>query len=545
VQHEGTGENRTNGRTLLSNRRTRTTIAALAIAVGASPVWADSSPAFVDVAPDLGIDHVYGGGWEHYVGGGVAAFDCNADGRPELYVAGGENQAALFLNRSTPGQGISLQRATGSALARTGVTGAYPLDVDGDGRLDLAVLRVGENLLFRGRGDCRFEPANRRWRFDGGAAWTTAFSAAWLDGQDWPTLAVGNYVDRDDPDGPFGACEENRVYSPNGAVDGFAAPVPLSPGHCALSMLFSDWGRNGRQDLRISNDRHYYVRDGEEQLWRIDGAPRLYGPEDGWRRLSIWGMGIASRDIDGDGLPEVMLTSMGDQKLRRLENGADRPAFHDGALAAGVTAHRPYTGGDGRPSTGWHAEFGDVDNDGHDDLFIAKGNVQSMGDAAVNDPNNLLMGRPGGRFVEAGESAGVASLARSRGGALVDLDQDGLLDIVAVNRRTPVEIYHNRTRPVGHWLALRIDREAPNRNGVGAWIEVTANGRTQSREITVGGGHAGGQIGWIHFGLGPATEAEVAVVPPDGTPSVRFTLAADRRYVIDDTSAREWPHPKE
>lgn len=521
-------------------RRTRTTIPVLALALCATQAWADSGPVFVDVAPGLGIDHVYAGGWEHYVGGGVAVFDCNADGLPELYVAGGENPAALFLNRSKPASGPVLSPAEGSALAVTGVTGAYPLDIDSDGHLDLAVLRVGQNMLFRGLGACRFQSANRRWGFEGAAAWSTAFSAAWLDGAPWPTFAVGNYVDRDDPDGPFGACDENRLFRPDAAGTGFAAPVALAPGHCALSMLFSDWGRSGRPDLRVSNDRHYYVRDGEEQLWRIGKTPRLYGAEDGWRRLSIWGMGIASRDIDGDGLPEVMLTSMGDQKLRRLENGADRPAYRDAALAAGVTAHRPYTGGDGRPSTGWHAEFGDVDNDGHDDLFIAKGNVQSMGDAAVNDPNNLLLGRPSGLFVEAGDAAGIASMSRSRGGALVDLDQDGLLDIVAVNRRSPLEIHHNRTIAAGNWVALKIARPGPNQNGVGSWIELTADGRTRAREITVGGGHAGGQIGWIHFGLGSAGAAEIVVLPPEGGPPQRFTLAANRRYVVDGTTARPW-----
>ncbi len=522
------------------NQCTRTTVAAAALCLCGAHAWADAGPFFVDVAPDLGIDHAYEGGWEHYVGGGVAAFDCNADGLPELYAAGGENPAVLFLNQSDA-EGIALRKVRGTPLSLTGVTGAYPLDIDSDGHVDIAVLRVGENRLFRGRGDCRFEPVNRPWRFDGGAAWSTAFSATWADGDAWPTLAVGNYVDRADPDGPFGACDANRLFRPSEAKPGFAAPVDLEPGHCTLSMLFSDWGRNGRQDLRISNDRHYYVRNGEEQLWRIDGPPRLYGPEDGWRRLSIWGMGIASRDIDGDGVPEVMLTSMGDQKLRRLEDGNDRPAYTDGALAAGVTAHRPYTGGDGRPSTGWHAEFGDVDNDGFDDLFIAKGNVQSMGDAAVNDPNNLLLGRPGGQFVEAGKTAGTASLRRGRGGALVDLDQDGRLDMVVVNRRAPMEVYHNRTEAAGNWIALWIARDGANRNAVGAWIDVTADGRTQAREITVGGGHGGGQAGWLHFGLGAATEAEVVIHPPGGISPLRLGLAANRRYVIDRETARQWP----
>ena len=80
----------------------------------------------------------------------------------------------------------------------TDVTGAYPLDFDGDGLIDLAVLRRGENVLLRGLGDCRFERANETWSFDGGDAWTTAFSATWEGASTLPTLAIGNYLDLDD-----------------------------------------------------------------------------------------------------------------------------------------------------------------------------------------------------------------------------------------------------------------------------------------------------------------------------------------------------------
>ena len=76
----------------------------------------------------------------------------------------------------------------------------------------------------------------------------------------------------------------------------------------------------------MANDRHYYL-DGEEQLWRIEpGEPRASTPRaDGWQRLVIWGMGIASYDVTGDGLPEVYLTSQGDNKLQTLANATGRP----------------------------------------------------------------------------------------------------------------------------------------------------------------------------------------------------------------------------
>lgn len=457
--------------------------------------------------------HSYEGGWEHFVGGGVAAFDCNGDALPELFAAGGEAPAQLFLNRSSPRDALAFE-AVDSALSLTGVTGAYPLDIDSDGILDLAVLRVGENALMRGLGGCQFAP------FDGigfqtDARWTTAFSATWETGQTLPTLAFGNYVDRTNPEGPFEACDINQLYRPEG--DSYTAPLPLEPGFCALSMLFTDWGRRGRADLRVSNDRHYYVRGGEEQMWAMDPLAHLYGPQDGWNSHQLWGMGIASRDLDGDGLSEVYLTSMGDQRLQVLSSGADGPSYLDAPYESGATAHRPYTGGDGRPSTGWHAVFGDVDNDGWSDLFVAKGNVEQMPGSAMDDPNNLLMGSADGNFHEMGLQAGVASLHRSRGAALVDLNGDGLLDLAVLNRHAPMELYQNVTHGAGNWLAVYVSQTGANHDAVGGFVEVRSADRIWSQEITVGGGHAGGVAGALHFGLGDLTAAEMRVIWPDGT----------------------------
>ena len=478
---------------------------AAALVLSASMAGA-TDPEFQRVAAP---EHVYAGGWEHYVGGGVAVMDCDADGLPDLYVAGGSNPAQVLRNRG----GLAFDAETPAALTLEGVIGAYPLDIDSDGHIDLAVLRVGENVLLRGDGACgfsRFEPPG----FDGRDRWTTAFSATWEAGQTLPTLAFGNYVNRDDPEGPFETCDSNTLFRPEG--DGYAMSL-LEPGYCALSMLFSDWGRMGRADLRVSNDRHYYVRGGSEQMWAMEVVPRLLGAEDGWRSHMLWGMGIASRDVDFDGLPEVYLTSMGDQRMQRLEGpGA---AFADVPYQMGTTAHRPYLGGDGRPSTGWHASFGDIDLDGRDDIFLSKGNVEQMPDAAMEDPNTLLMQQPDGTFVEKGDVAGIASLVRSRGAALVDLDMDGLLDLVVVNRRAPMEIYRNVTKTVGNWVSVALLQDGANRNAVGAWIELRVGDRVHAREITVGGGHAGGVAGPEHFGLGAVSEAMARVIWPDGAVS--------------------------
>ncbi|OYX44621.1 MAG: hypothetical protein B7Z02_04760 [Rhodobacterales bacterium 32-67-9] len=489
--------------------------AVIALAFLANPAGAD--PVFVDRADGLPAPHVYAGGWEHFVGGGVAAFDCNGDRRPDLFAAGGENPARLFVN-ATEAPGAPIHFIEGALPPLTHVTGAYPLDIDGDGLLDLAVLRVGPDLLLRGGPDCAFRDASDDWGFHPRDAWTTAFSATWERGQDFPTLAFGHYVDRADPEGPFEACDTSDLFRPTGR--GYGAAEVIAPGYCALSMLITDWQRKGEPGLRVSNDRHYYVRGGYEQMFRLN--PLAERVED-WPHVSLWGMGIASQDITGDGLPEVMMTSMGDQLLQ-FNTGA---GFVNAPFSIGTYAQRPFLGDDGRPSTGWHAEFGDIDNDGLADLFIAKGNVDQMPSNAIHDPNNLLMQQPDGTFVEKADVAGIATTERSRGAALADLDGDGRLDIVVINRRAPMEVWQNQTPETGHWAGIE-PHMTGNTRAVGAWVELRSAGGIMAREVTVGGGHAGGQAGPLHFGLGSTTEADVRVIWPDGTVSDWAPVPIDR-----------------
>lgn len=469
-------------------------------------------------------DHIYAGGWEHFVGGGVASFDCNGDSFPDLYVAGGANPAQLMINQS----GKAFEAKTPDALDITGVTGAYPLDIDSDGITDLAILRVGPDMLLRGTGNCDFAPFEGL-GFSSGDHWTTAFSATWETGNSLPTLAFGTYVDRLNPDGPFETCDATLLYRPMG--DRYGAAQLLEPGFCALSMLFTDWAREGRADLRLSNDRHYYVRGGEEQLWAMTAEPRLYGSEDGWQSYQLWGMGIASRDITGDGYSDVYLTSMGDQKLQYFQGDAGRPAYKDATYERGTTAHRPHAGEDGRPSTGWHAGFGDFNNDGLDDIFVAKGNVEQMPDAAMQDPNNLLLQTSDQRFVEAGAAAGIATMDRSRGAALIDLDLDGALDLVVVNRRAAIEVYRN-SDVQGSWLSVDLMQDRINSAAIGAFIEVRSELGQQTREITIGGGHASGHLGPQHFGLGSAHEAQLRVIWPDGETSDWQNLSANQHVTL-------------
>ena len=477
-------------------------------------------PAFAEETKSSGISSVYKGEWQYMVGGGATVFDCNGDEYPDALLAGGEGKATFYKNQSKRGGELKFV-AEESGLELDAVTGGYPLDVDADGITDIVLLRVGENVVMRGKGECKFERANEAWGFDGGDAWSAAFAATWEKGAAWPTFAIGNYINREEEFSPWGSCTDNWLHRPvSNSEKKFAPPLALKPSFCPLSMLFTDWNRSGTPSLRVSNDREYYEA-GQEQMWHVEPGkePALYTDKEGWKRLRIWGMGIASTDVNGDGFPDYFLTSMADQKLQVLKNAkAEKlsPDYADIAWPSGVTAHRPFAGDDLKPSTGWHAQFEDVNNDGLADLFVAKGNVAAMPDFSMKDPNNLLLQGQGGKFTEVADKAGVASFAQSRGGALADFNLDGLMDLVAVNRNESAQIWRNISANAGKFVNVKLNDTGANRDAIGAWIEVKTGDKIQRREITVGGGHAGGQLGWWHFGLGEAEKAEVRVLWPNG-----------------------------
>jgi hypothetical protein len=255
---------------------------------------------------------------------------------------------------------------------------------------------------------------------------------------------------------------------------------------------------------------------------------------------------------------------MSDNKLQRLvlppagtASAPLQPVYEDLAYMRGVTAHRPYAGGDVHPSTAWHAQFADVNQDGYVDLFVVKGNVSNMPDFAILDPNDLLLQQPDGQFVEVGQQAGVASFRRGRGGMLTDLNGDGLLDMIVVNRWDKAQLWRNvgagtadAPKQMGHWLQLRLhqapaaDSEGGNVDAIGAWVEVDLGGRIIRQELTIGGGHASGQLGWMYFGLGPAAQVKLRVQWPHGGWSDWQTARADGFYVFDaDKGLAAWSAP--
>ena len=248
--------------------------------------------------------------------------------------------------------------------------------------------------MLRGLGGCRFEDADRRSSASTSRpGWTTAFSATWEGTNALPTLAFGRYLV------PGGDRVRRELARPAGRHPAlrYAAPVALTPGllHAVDAVQRLEPLRSRATCACRTTGTTTSTARSSSGASSPAQPPVAYTEADGWQPLQIWGMGIASQDITGDGLPEVFLTSQADNKLQTLAEGASRPDYRDIALDRGVTAQRPYAGGDVLPSTAWHPEFADVNNDGLADLLVTKGNVDAQIDQASSDPSNLFIGRAG------------------------------------------------------------------------------------------------------------------------------------------------------
>ena len=144
---------------------------------------------------------------------------------------------------------------------------------------------------------------------------------------------------------------------------------------------------------------------------------------------------------------------------------------------------------------------------------------------------------------EAAVDAGIVHFDRSRGAALVDLNLDGLLDLVEVNRVANVNLFRSvgsgdaaTPVPMGNWIAIGLEQPGVNPDAIGSWVDVKVGEVTVQSEVTIGGGHAGDQTGWIHFGLGASNEAEVRVQWPNGDTGPWMTVDANTFAVMNPDS---------
>jgi hypothetical protein len=309
---------------------------------------------------------------------------------------------------------------------------------------------------------------------------------------------------------------------------------PLAPSYCPLSYLLVDWSGHGQFDLRAANDMTAFGDAGSEQLFHLTNGIEAYDEADGWPVDRIVGAGLAARDIDGNGRPEIAAADRSGSRLYVLEGEVDEPKFADQSLARGLALEGVEYDGP-VPVFSWHVEFADFNNDALSDLLVVRGQRQSPPEASPQDHDMLLLGKPDGSFRNGAREAGLALERVGRGAAIADFDRDGCQDIVVVNRNAPVSLFRNlhcdgEASP--GWLDVELEQQGINSSAIGASVILRAGERVQTQAETIGGGHAGGAAGPLHFGLGDSPEAVLRVRWPDGSVTDPITIPANRSAII-------------
>jgi hypothetical protein len=240
----------------------------------------------------------------------------------------------------------------------------------------------------------------------------------------------------------------------------------------------------------------------------------------------ISGMGVDSRDIDNDGLPDIAFVAL-DHETFPLFRNLGKHSFADITGSSGMARLSS-------PMAGYSPTIADFDNDGWKDIFVTRGHVQSLGYASrvqVEQPNTVFRNLGGARFQALTEEAGLTAQppSRHRGSAVGDLNGDGRLDVVVTAISAPAEIWINDSPGGRHWIEFQLQGTASNRDGIGARIKVTAGGKVQYNHVSFAAGYASSSAGPTHFGLGPSRSADLVEIRwPSGIVQELGNVTADR-----------------
>jgi hypothetical protein len=504
-------------------------------------------------------------------GNGLVLGDFNGDGHTDLVAIDGSTIERI--NAGEPGLPPRLCLNTGAGVGgarfraapkefnipggRWG-TGGVAGDPDNDGDLDLVVLEWGPDRMIENLGEQGFQEVTPKAGFQG-KRWAT--SGAFLDyNQDGLLdLTVINYLvfsTEDIPSKTTGECRwkgypvncgpeglspvHDQLYRGRGDLTfedvSVAAGYKPEAAGFGLGVVTLDVEQDGDTDLYVSNDSTANF------LWENqgDGTFKEVGMRLGVDRdmngKEQAGMGIACGDWNQDGLFDLVVTNF---------SGENNAFYVSGRTKKGTLrfSERSFQSGLGGPSLlrlGWGTGFFDADLDGDLDLFVLNGHVYLEADRPGTDTSYA---QPADLYLGQGERFELHALAQEparvqRAGALADLDNDGQLEIVALELDGGIWVYSPAQRFSGGWLSVALEGRRSNRLGLGARLELHAGGRVQWREMTTAGGYQASVPALVHFGLGGAERIERLIVHwPSGARSELSEPARNQRLLVVEPEA--------
>ena len=496
--------------------------------------------------------------------GGVAVFDYNRDGHPDIFFTNGADINTL--QKDSPkywnhlfrnnGDGTFTDVTEQAGLKGTGFdVGVAVGDYDNDGYDDLFVAGVYRNTLYHNNGDGTFTDVTEKaglaqpdkkygplWSV--GAAWVDVNNDGLLD------LFVVNYLSwngKKEPDCKFNGKPEYchpKFYKElpsqlflnkgNGTFEDISehAGIRAHPGK-GMGVGVADYDGDGLPDIFVANDKLFnflFHNRGNSKFDEVAFEAGVALPEHG---NLISGMGTDFRDINNDGYPDIALAALQNETFPVFQNNG-KGGFTEITARSGMTLLT-------EPMSGYSVNIADFDNDGWKDIFVSRGDVASpnMSTRIQVDQNNTVFRNLGtGKFAAFTAEAGFTARPpqRHRGAAVGDFNHDGKLDLVVTALSAPAEIWMNDSPGASHWLELSLQGTKSNRDGIGAKVKVTAGGKTQYNHVTTASGYASSSAGPVHFGLGEAKVAdEVEIHWPSGTLQKLTRVAADQVLLVKES----------
>lgn len=497
--------------------------------------------------------------------GGVAVFDYNQDGRPDIFFTNAANIATLkkdspkFSNKlfRNEGHGVFTDVTEKAGLTGYGYdTGVAVGDYDNDGYPDLFVAGVHRNTLYHNNGDGTFTDVTAKaglnhWTDpEFGPLWSV--TGAWVDvnNDGLLDLFVVNYLQWNYSDEPvckfgpdtYGYCTPN-VYKglPNQLFlnkgDGTFEDVSAAWGirdHVGKGMGvgMADYDLDGRPDLFVTNDTYYnflfHNKGGSFEEVALQEGVAL--PENG---NFVSGMGLDFRDINNDGYPDIVFVALNNQTFPVFLNKKGM-TFEDATYASGMQTLSLSMGGYG-------PGLYDFDNDAWKDLFVTRGHIQLQRNGVeVNQYNTVFRNLgPSGKWEALTKEAGLTASppARHRGCAFGDFDGDGKVDVVTTALGKQAEIWMNRSEGNGHWLDVALEGTKSNRDGIGAIVKVVTKAGAQYNHMTSSVGYASSSHGPVHFGFGREASAQLVEIRwPSGIIQRLHNVLGDRLIHVKETS---------